>query len=191
MPIYTMAGGRSPRPGVWDPSRPRVPGRPSARHPSRAHARIRSPHRVSSGSHPRPRALPQNPGPGPAPTMAGGRSPRPGVWDPSRPRVPGSHKCLISTNGLRENRAARFPGRRLFYNGLDGRAKGLCGFRRPRKPARNPSEMGEKPLRKGRRPPRRVIGSPPPTRPRVPVMGAGPERPHSSGIPALRRPSSM
>ena len=74
--------------------------------------------------------------------QAGGMGPKSpaGPWEPQMPNF---------TNGLRENRAARFPGRRLFYNGLDGRAKGLCGFRRPRKPARNPSEMGEKPLRKG------------------------------------------
>lgn len=77
------------------------------------------------------------------------------------------------TNGLRENRAARFPGRRLFYNGLDGRAKGLCGFRRPRKPARNPSEMGEKPLRKG--------AAPTPSGDRLPAADASKSAGHGRG----------
>jgi hypothetical protein len=126
IPIGCRAGtvpGGSPHPGCGDPSRPRVPSPACAlarTSLARARARITSPDRVSSASHPRSRVQAQNPGPGPAPTMPGGRSPRPGVWDPSRPRVPGSHKCRISQR-LRENRAVRFPDRRLFYNGLAGR----------------------------------------------------------------------
>ena len=109
------ARGSAPRPGVMGPKSPATTlARTSL---VRARARIRSPDRVSSASHPRSRVQAQNPGPGPAPTMPGGRSPRPGVWDPSRPRVPGSHKGL-NLQRLRENRAVRFPDRRYFYNGL-------------------------------------------------------------------------
>jgi hypothetical protein len=72
-------GGGPPRPGSWDPI---------ARHGPPPHfprARMRdyhTPDRVSSASHPLSRVQAQNPGPGPAPTMAGGLSPRPGVMGP-------------------------------------------------------------------------------------------------------------
>ena len=56
-----------------------------------------------------------------------------------------------------------------------------------RGPARNPSERGEKVRRRGGLQP----GDPflPATRPTVAVTGAEADGPHSSGIPALRRPA--
>ena len=57
----------------------------------------------------------------------------------------------------------------------------------PRKPARNPSEMGQKAQIKGGRPVGKSAG--PLRRVRECRSRAGVARPHSSGIPALRRPT--
>jgi hypothetical protein len=74
-----------------------------------------------------------------------GEIPQAGVWDPSRARVPGRHKSRISQR-LRESRAAHFPDRRCFYNGLAGRGLGIVRLF-------SAAEIRPKPLRNGRESP--------------------------------------